>query len=200
MSEASEAARRERLLALANSANETARMARVNVSLTLSVALYLALALLTATDENIVRDSSVILPYFGTGVSINLSYLLAPPVFVFLHGQALFLLVVLVRKIRRFEELLVRLHPGDRKAAAECRAWLSGVSLVQGLVYTGAFARIAKGLTWFGTTAVPLLLLLLIDLSYLRSQSGGGTVIHHLCFCAALVAVLMFWRFVDRAR
>ena len=190
------AGHRDRLLALAGSVNETARMARVSVSLTLVVALYLALTLLTATDENIVQNTTVVLPQLGTGVSIKLSYFLAPPVFVYLHGQTLFLLVVLVRKIRRFEESIARLYPDDPHAAAECRDWLSAASFVQGLLGTGGFARVGRGLTWLSTTVIPLMLLLLIDVSFLRHQSIGTTLVHHLCFCTALVSVWMFWQYV----
>ena len=194
------AGHRDRLRALAESANETARMARVNVSLTLIVALYLTLTLLTASDENIVRNTVVTLPQFETGVSLKLSYLFAPIVFVYLHGQTLFLLVVLARKVRRFEETCTSVFKDDQEAAAECRNWLSAVSLVQGLLNTGGFARAARGLTWIGTVGVPLLLLLLIDVAFLRHRSTGISLIHHVCFCADLAGVWIFWRHIGTQR
>ena len=187
---------RDRLLPLAESVNETARMARVSVSLTLFVALYLALTLLTATDQNIARDAKVELPQLGTGISIQLSYLLAPPVFVYLHGQTLFLLYVLARKIRRFEESITILYPCDHNAKSECQDWLSAATFVQGLLGTGVFASVGRGLTYLNTTVIPLTLLLLIDLAFLRHQSVPTTLVHHLCFCISLISVLMFWRYV----
>ena len=187
---------RHRLWALAESANETARMARVNVSLTLVAALYLTLTLLTATDENIVRNTVVTLPQLGTGVSLKISYIFAPVVFVYLHAQTLFLLVVLARKVRRFEETRQLAFPDNQEAAAECRNWLSAVSLVQGLLGTGGFTRLARGFTWFGTAGVPLVLLFLIDVSFLRHQSGLTSLIHHVCFSADLAGVWIFWRHV----
>ena len=49
--------RRDSLVALADSINETGRMARANVSLTLIGALYLALTLLSTNDENLLRKA-----------------------------------------------------------------------------------------------------------------------------------------------
>ncbi len=80
---------RERLRVLAASVNETARMARATNSLFLFVALYLALTLLSATDENLLRNGQVVLPQVGAGISVVESYVLAP--FVFLLGISLFI-------------------------------------------------------------------------------------------------------------
>lgn len=56
---------RERLRVLSDSINETARMARATNSLFLFVALYLALTLLSNTDENLLRNGQVVLPQVG---------------------------------------------------------------------------------------------------------------------------------------
>ena len=187
---------RDRLLALAESVNETARMTRINLSLTLTTALYLTLTLLAATDENVVRNSVVKLPQIEGGISLKASFAFAPVVFVFLHAQTLALLVVLTRKVKEFERLLDHAFPNDHETAAECRNWMSGFSLVQGLVGTGGFARVAIGLTWIGAVGIPLLLLLLIDLSFLRHQVVSVSLVHHICFCLDLIGVWMFWRHV----
>ena len=96
----------------ADSINETARMARATNSLFLFVALYLALTLLSTTDENLLRNGQVVLPQVGAGISIVQSYVLAPVVFLYLHGQALVLLTVLVRKVHTFEAVLRDDLPG----------------------------------------------------------------------------------------
>ena len=95
-----EGGRQDSLAALADSINETGRMARANVSLTLIGALYLALTLLTAKDENLLRNAVVALPQLEAGISLKLSYLFGPVVFLYLHAQTLFLLAVLARKVR----------------------------------------------------------------------------------------------------
>ena len=186
----------DRLVALAESVNETARMARVNISLALIVALYLTLTLLTATDENLLRNSVVTLPQLETGISLEVSYLFSPIVFVYLHGQTLFLLVVLTRKVQRFESALVRASAGNMEFKEECRDWLSAVSIVQGLIGTGRFGHAARGLTWLAIAGLPLLLLFLIDLSFLRYQSAAISLIHHVVFCVDLAGLWIFWRHI----
>ena len=187
----------DRLAKLAESANETARMVRVNVSLTLIVALYLALTLLSATDENIFLNSVVFLPQFETGITLKQSYLFAPIVFLYLHVQTLFLLFVLVRKVRRFNNSLLHMFPDNGMIRAEFSDWLSAVSLVQGLQDTGSFAAGAKFLAWIGTVGSPLLLLFLIDISSLRYQSMAMSLVHHTCVTVDLAGVWFFWRYVS---
>lgn len=187
------AGRKDRLTSLADSINETARMARANVSLTLIGALYLALTLLSAKDENLLRNSVVTLPQFEAGISLELSYLFAPVVFLYLHVQTLFLLVVLARKVRTFEKSLAQVSGADGMVKAEYRDCLSAISLVQGLLGTGRFTFGARFLAWLGTVVIPLLLLFLIDTSFLRYQSPWISLLHHICFSADLACVWMFW-------
>lgn len=134
----------DRLAELADSINETGRMARANVSLTLIGALYLALTLLSAKDENLLRNAVVTLPQLETGISLKQSYLFAPVVFLYLHAQTLFFLSVLARKVRTYERALARLPGADGPVRAEYRDWLSAVSLVQGLQGTGSSAAVAR--------------------------------------------------------
>ena len=185
--------RRDRLRFLSETVNETARMARVNVSLVLIAALYLALTLLSATDENLLRNSIVTLPQLQTGISLKLSYIFAPIVFLYLHVQTLFLLIVLAKKVKRFQTALDD-EITDATEKAECWDWLSAFSFVQVHGGTGTFARFTRILVWLGISAIPLTLFFLIDLSFMRFQSLGISVIHHVCFLADLVAVYLFNR------
>ena len=100
-------ARNARLRALADSINDTARMARNTLTAALVVALYLGVTLLSSTDLNLFLNGQVVLPQVGTGVSVVQSYIFAPPVFVFLHVQALFMLGVLARKVRAYNKALI---------------------------------------------------------------------------------------------
>ena len=187
--------RRDRLRFLSETVNETARIARVNVSLVLIAALYLALTLLSATDENLLRNSIVTLPQLQTGISLKLSYIFAPIVFLYLHVQTLFLLIVLAQKVKRFQTVLDdETTNATDKEKAECRDWLSAFSFVQVHGSTGAFAWFTRILVWLGISAIPLTLFFLIDLSFMRFQSLGISVIHHVCFLADLVAVYWFNR------
>ena len=187
---------RERLRVLADSVNETARMARATNSLFLFVALYLTLTLLSTTDENLLRNGQVVLPQVGAGISVVESYVLAPLVFLFLHGQALVLLTVLARKVRTFEAVLTDEFPDTlfdvRAKRKECRDWLSAFALVQVFQKDSGVSAMSRVLTWLATEAIPLALLFAIDLSFVRYQSDEVTLMHHGVLFADLLLVVWF--------
>ena len=187
---------RERLRVLADSVNETARMARATNSLFLFVALYLALTLLSATDENLLRNGQVVLPQVGVGISIVQSHVLVPLVFFYLHGQALVLLTVLARKVRTFEGVLRDEFPDTKFDAQakrkECRDWLSAFALVQVLQGDSGPSAMSRALAWLAIEAIPLALLFAIDLSFVRYQSDEVTLMHHVVFFADLLLVVWF--------
>ena len=186
---------RDHLRALADSINESARMARATNSLLLFVALYLALTLLSTTDENLLRNGQVVLPQVGAGISVVQSYVLAPLVFLYLHVQALVLLAVLARKERQFDAVLREAFSDSVVDAQvkrkEYRDWLPAFALVQAFQGDPGLSNIARVLTWLATEAIPLALLFAIDISFLRYQSGAITWIHHGVVLADLL--LVFW-------
>jgi len=63
-------ARNARLRALADSINDTARMARTTLTLALVVALYLGVTPLSSSDLNLFLNGQVVLPQVGVGVSV----------------------------------------------------------------------------------------------------------------------------------
>ena len=184
---------RDRLAALADAVNDTARMARVNISIMLLVALYMAIMILLATDENLFRDAPVTLPYFVIGISLKESYLVAPPVFIWLHFQTLLLLAILARKIDGFETALRSICDKGSLVRREYRTWLSAANFVQSVQDTGGVALFAKILMWFGVAVIPPLLLFLVDMSFLKYQSTGMTTFHRILFWVDLISVGIFW-------
>ena len=189
----------ERLRVLADSINETARMARTTLSFLLLVALYLAFTLLSSTDENLLLEGQVVLPQVGTGISVVLSYILAPLVFVCMHAQVLLILSVLARKMRTFEDAVEETHsnvtpnrPYGQTQKREYRDWLSAFAFVQIFQKDVGVSNVARGLTWLATGVIPLALLFLIDLSFLRYQSSGITWLHHIIFLCDLALVIVF--------
>ena len=183
----------ERIRARSDSINDSARMARTSLSLLLLVALYIVLILFSASDENLLRNVIVVLPNLKTGISIEISYILAPPIFFFLHLQVLFLLRVVAQKVEHFENALeFGLPRVTDMEKAECRDWLSAFSFVQSFHRESKLVRAAKILTLFGTNVIPLFLFLLIDISFVRYQSFFITSSHHVWLLVDLIAV---WRF-----
>ena len=201
-------ARHTRLRSLADSVNDTARTARNSLSLLLIVALYLGLTLVASTDENLLRNGQVVLPQVGVGLSVVQSYIFAPLIFLYLHAQLLFLLTVLAWKVRTFEVVLKEEFPDtappniQEKVKAkreECRDWLSAFAFVQLFRLPSGVPHVSKVLTWSGIEAVPLILLFVLDLSFIRYQSGLITWEHHAIFVIDLVFLAWFnWRVFGR--
>ncbi|MYF89437.1 MAG: pentapeptide repeat-containing protein [Boseongicola sp. SB0676_bin_33] len=189
-------AQRERLRALADSINESARMARATMLLFLFVALYLALTLLSTTDENLLRNGHVAVPHVDAGITVVHSYVIGPLVFLYLHGQALLLLTVIARKVSTFEAALKEVIPDTaddvHARRKECRDWLSGFALVQALQRDPGASNMGRILSWFATDATPLALLFAIDLSFVRYQSSTITLIHHIILFLDLLLVAWF--------
>ena len=202
-------AQRARLHRLADSINDTALTARKSLSITLVVALYLVLTLVFSTDEDLLLNAQVTLPEVGIDISVAQSYLFAPPIFFSLHIPLLFLLSVLARKVRTFETalkeefpdaLLPRLQNKVEVKREECWEWLSAFAFAQLFRQTpggGPALRVtARTLGWFGIEAVPLALLFVIDVSFVRYQSDWITWSHHCIFILDSVSIGIFNWFV----
>ena len=190
-------ARHERLKALADSINETARMARATSALLLTAALYLGFTLLSSTDENLLLNVQiqVAVQQVGFGVTLEQSYIFGPPIFLYLHVQGLFLLSILARKVQEFNKALDRELsgiPNSHRVRQEYWSWLSAFAFVQLFRDDDGFHFIPRSLMWISMEAIPLLLLFAVDLSFVRYQSEWITNSHHVVFILDLVFVMWF--------
>jgi len=176
-------------------------MARNSLSLLLIVALYLGLTLAASTDENLLRNGQVVLPQAGAGLPVAQSYIFAPLVFLYLHVQLLFQLTVLARKVRTFEVALKEEFPDTappnthEKIEAkreECWDWLSAFAFVQLFQLPSGVPHASKVLAWFSIEAVPVVLLFVLDLSFVRYQSDWITWEHHTIFVIDIMFLAWF--------
>ena len=183
-----------RLRALADSINDTARMVRPNLTLAMVATLCLGVTLMASTDENLLRNGQVMLPQVGIGISLVQSYLFLPPVFVFLHSQLLLLLTILERKLRAYQAVLDNEQvPAVRRN--EYWEWLSGFAFVQVYRTERSILHPLRMLSWLGTNVVPLGLLALVVVSFVRYQSDEITLCHKALFAVDLGMVALFtWR------
>ena len=177
---------------LADSINDTARMTRTTLSLVLLVALYLGLTLVFSTDENFVRNDPVVLPQIGVRVLLMQSYIFAPIIFLYFHMQVLFLLTTLRRKIENFDEILKEIaYTQERRQ--EYWNWLSAFAFVQLFRQNApASGLLARVLVLLSIEVIPLVLLFVVDLSFVRYQSLPITIEHHVIFVVDFVAIKWF--------
>ena len=185
----------EHLKTLADSINETARMARATVALLLTAALYLGSTLLSSTDENLLLNAQVAVLQVGFGMALEQSYIFGPPIFLYLHLQGLFLLNVLYRKIQGFETVLNQALsgiPDSQRVRQEYWNLLSAFAFVQLFRQGDSFPFVSRLLAWISISAVPLSLLFTVALSFVRYQSEWITTIHHAVFVLDLFSVISF--------
>ena len=177
---------------LADSINDTARMARAALSLVLLAALYLFLTLISTDDKQLLLgESQIALPQVNIGISIKASYIVGPPIFLYLHVQALFLLGVLAQKIRRFIELSNR-----GPSTEEHWNWLSAFAFVQLFRPNGNRRWLSLILSCSSIAVIPILLLLAVYLSFVRYQSILITSIHQFILILDIIFIMWFIAFI----
>ena len=173
-------ARAEELRTLTDSITGNANAARTVIALLLLLSLYLFLTLVASTGRNLLLDGQVALPQLGVGLAVSISYVLAPPVFLYLHIHALSLLATLARQMRTYNALVrAGVREGSESAPALPWNWLSSFPFVQMYVPNTGTALVSRSLVWLTVFVTPLVLLTAIDLSFLRYQSWPITIFHH---------------------
>ena len=199
------------LRALTESINGNANLAWTVISLLLLLSLYLFLTLVASTDKNLLLDGQVLLPQLGVGLTVRNSYLLAPPVFFYLHVQTMLILATLARQIRTYDGLVKAGQDGRRRPdqptanvrPASRRNSLSAFPFIQMYVPNAGTALVSRWLVWLTIAVIPLLLLAAIDLSFLRYQSWPITLFHHSILLLNFLVVRHFstrfrWGFARR--
>lgn len=182
----------ERLNALIETVNDTARTARTTMSLFLVAALYLLWILISSTDETLFLNGQLVLGQLNIGLSLKNSYIIGPLILFFLHIYFLILLQGLRRKVSRFESVLQQEHPRETEGIAwqELRDRISSSIFVQSIQESSN--RLSRLLAFLSVVAVPLGLLFAVDLSFIRYQSNAITLIHDVLFVTDLIFVAWF--------
>ena len=182
----------ERLNALIETVNDTARTARTTMSLFLVAALYLLWILISSTDETLFLNGQLVLGQLNIGLSLKNSYIIGPLILFFLHIYFLILLQGLRRKVSRFESVLQQEHPRETEGITwqELRDRISSSIFVQSIQESSN--RLSRLLAFLSVVAVPLGLLFAVDLSFVRYQSDAITLIHDALFVTDLIFVAWF--------
>ncbi len=202
---------------LRQSTNDTARVARANLLLFLVVGLFLALLVAGTDDLLLLKRDRLDLPLMQIGVPIDLFYAAAPIIFLLLHLNLFLRLNRLAHVAALLREEIDKLE-GLTKKSTET-ALLFPFDFLQVILYTtGRPAASKPPPFWrlFGYLAyerekygnlfallvivavpmfiLPLLLLIWMQLSFLRYQSESITLIHQctIAIDVAMQIVLMF--------
>ena len=127
------------------------------------------------------------------------SYLFAPLVFLFLHANTVIQYERLAAKVRTFERSIATLAGAD---AMRQRALITGFTFAQALAAEPGAARpssLFRLMTWLTIAGIPILVLLAVQISFVRYQSESITLVHQICIVLDLALLGWFyWRLVGQ--
>lgn len=174
--------------------NDVAKTARALLAAMAAVAIAMTATMISASDEAIFRDAAQVFPSLAVEIRLSTAYTLAPPLFVFLHLNALLQLHLLTR---RTQDFLAALDDAGCTMAMR-HAWLGqihGLAFVQMLLpdrQTTISRGLQKAATLISMVVVPVLLLLCIQISFVRYQNWSITIDHIVCLLADLALLMWF--------
>jgi len=188
---------------MVSAANEVAKTARVLLAAMLTVAITMAATMIAATDEALFRDAAKVFPSLGVEIRLSTAYALAPPLFLFLHVNALLQLHLLAKRLTALEAALPR-RPAERE---RWRGLVHGIAFAQILTSEHAdrpHRFLLNFISYISVTALPAVLLLTAQTSFVRYQSDAITHVHQMTLFLDLCALFWFhvevWRFRGFAR
>ncbi len=183
---------------MVQAANEVAQTARTLLASMLAAAITLSATMIAATDEALFRDAAKVFPSLGVEIRLSTAYTLAPPLFWFLHVNALVQLHLLAKRLRALDVAIGQRH-------ADRAAW-------RGQVHGIAFAQLLTGesdgnlhrpllllITVLAVAVIPVALLLTAQISFLRYQSETITRVHQVVLFLDLGVLLWFGENIRRA-
>lgn len=181
------------LSALISSVNDGAKAVQTSTVALSFVGLYLAAASISINDEDIFRGSSFQISQLG-GVSIPIvaSFILGPIVFLLLHIQ-------LLLRYRNLAEsvcaLSAELHPLNENDQARCLRLVTSVDFVR-MILRWKFKKDISSFDQFTvfltTTLLPLAVLLIVQISFVRYQNIGITGLQMTVLLVELAALTAF--------
>lgn len=159
----------------------------------LLISVYLAITIGTTTDEHLLKESNLHLPWLDVGLPIVPFYWVMPLFYLVVHLHLMLQLAILSIKLGQLQRELVKLPPVQQE-------------MLRGLVHPFSFnhmiLRSAKSRSvrallvageWLTFVILPLVILGWVQRQFLPYHSEGMTWWHRGCLLADLVALWMYW-------
>ena len=154
--------------------NDAAKAAQTSALALSAVGLFLIATAISSTDEDLLLEHTVSIAQLGVQIPVVFSFAIAPAVFVALHCLTLIrydLLSVNARQLRaELDEIVSSEHDRER-----CRQLLANVEFIVARTAPVDFpldSRLFLGIAYLTVVLLPLVTLLLVQLSALRYQSA----------------------------
>lgn len=184
--------------------NTNATTARLLINSLLAVAVSLGAVIIATTDEALLYNRIAILPVANMTASPVTVYALAPLVVLFLHGMAILQLNLISRRMNVLEQVMAATIPDSAKRRGY-RLMLSGFGFVQILIGEAEQRHVAaqRFMNWVATALIPVLLLLTMQISFVRYQHDAVTLLQQIVLGIDLLFLLgsyNLWNQMSRPR
>jgi uncharacterized protein YjbI with pentapeptide repeats len=181
----------DQLLVAANEASSSSR----NVYLVfLGACLFMALVTAGLTDEKLLLDSAVALPFIEkVELPFSAFYAVVPWLLVFLHGDLLLNLSLLASKLRHFNDRVAYIGRVDSEQAERTRVRLSNFPLAHWISGNPEYRFVSATIGWATVIALPLAMLIYVQVGFLPYHSVTITWIQRAAVLADAVLIVAFW-------
>lgn len=180
--------------ALLKSVNDTAGNARNLFVTYILLSVYIFLTVGATNDEQLLRDSSVAVPFLSNiNLPVSRFYQFVPWMFLFVHVDLLLLFKLMADKLHSFNAELDRLEAAE---ADDLRRQLEGLPFVHWLAggKDDGFSYFITGLVvWSSLLVLPLLTLLALQIGFLPYHGVFTTFAHQLALGLDALALIWFW-------
>ena len=185
------------LLDAVNRSSDTAHMGWL---IFLGIMTYLLIAVAGVTHRDLLLATPVQLPILGVQVQQVQFFQFASVLLVLFHLGLVSQLVLLARKTLEFDSAVRQLEP-TRRRSHPLRLELHNFFFVQGIAgpnRSRIMAMFLHGMSWLTLVAIPILLLLFIQISFVPYHSVSITWIHRLALVMDIGVLALLGVFLTR--
>jgi uncharacterized protein YjbI with pentapeptide repeats len=160
----------------------------------LLAAIYVAIALGSTTDEQLLRAANLPLPFLGVGLPVKAFYVVVPFAFLLLHLHLLLHIYFLSRKTIDYEEAVRHVGENSPPDAARRLLFPLVINTVTVRAYPSSLIRcLLRAVVSVTVITGPVLLLLCLQARFLPYHSRPITMWHRVCVVLDLALIWLMW-------
>ena len=167
---------------LVEAVNSTSEIAHTGWLIFLGVVTYFCIAAAGVSHKDLLLNSAVPLPIMQVSIDLQRFFLFAPIVLVFMHFGLLVQHVMLARKVMEFDAAVRSMEPTHRRTHP-IRHELHSYFFTQALAgpeRSKVFGGFLHGMFWLSIIAIPVLVILFVQIVYLPYHDITTTWLHRL--------------------
>jgi len=183
---------------LVDAVNSTSEISHTGWLIFLGVVTYFCIAAAGVSHKDLLLNSAVPLPIMQVSIDLQRFFLFAPIVLVFMHFGLLVQHVMLARKVMEFDAAVRAMEPTHRRTHP-IRHELHSYFFTQALAgpeRSKLFGGFLHGMFWLSIIAIPVLVILFIQIVYLPYHDVSTTWSHRLALVLDTVILALMGVFL----